>query len=502
VIALSACKVGPDYEQPVTPVTDEWTAAVEAEMSVDTPDIERWWEDLGDPMLTDLIRQSELTNLDLRIAVSRVAEARALRGIATGDLYPNLVLEGTYSYTQFSDDSPLGQIIGAGGGDNEPVEQWRGAATSAWEIDLFGRVRRRIEAADAQLQATVEDYRDVLVTLYAEVALNYTDVRALQLRLDFARRNAEAQRESLGLTQDRFNAGLTSALDVAQAEQNLAQTESLIPTLETALNAALNRLAVLLGEQPGSLNDQLMGVTPIPHVPDDITAGVPADLLRRRPDVRRAERLLASQTALVGVATADLYPTFSISGFIETVTGSLNNLFSGESVGWSIIPGFRWDLFQGGKIRNNIRAEEARTQQALYAYQQTVLLALEEVEGALVAYDRERQRRDRLQEAVDASERAVELVRTQYLAGLTNFQNLLDSQRSLFQQQDQLAESEGLVVQSLVVLNRSLGGGWTLEPEAPDQVETADGTDGPEGSPDRDTPAETDSSPASDQETR
>jgi NodT family efflux transporter outer membrane factor (OMF) lipoprotein len=479
LLAASGCKVGPDYEEPVTPMEDEWSAAVEAEMTAETPDIERWWEELGDTVLTDLIRQSEMTNLDLRVSVSRVAEARALRGIAKGDLYPNLVLEGSYSYTQLSDNSPGGQIIEAVGGENDPIDQWGTSAASAWEIDVFGRIRRNIEAADAQLQAGVEDYRDVLVSLYAEVALNYVDVRSLQLRLDFARSNADAQGESLGLTQDRFNAGLTSALDVAQAEQNLAQTESLIPSLETRLNAALNRLAVLLGEQPGSLEARLGPDAPIPSTPADITSGVPADLLRRRPDIRRAERVLASQTALIGVAKADLYPTFSLTGFIEGIASTFTGQFDSGSGGWGIVPGFRWDLFQGGKIRNNIRAQEARTDQALYGYQQTVLLALEEVENSLVAYDRERQRRDRLQEAVDASQQAVDLVRTQYLAGLTNFQNLLDSQRSLFQQQDQLAESEGLVVQSLVVLNRSLGGGWAPAELDPDQQNTPDldGTD-------------------------
>ncbi|MGD8698000.1 MAG: efflux transporter outer membrane subunit [Gemmatimonadales bacterium] len=471
VLAIGACKVGPDYVEPEVPMKDEWRAAVEAEMSQQQPDIERWWESLDDRVLTELIRSAEVANLDLRIAVARVAEARALRGIAKGDLFPNLVLDGAYSYTELSENSPVGQIITGSGGEIEPVEQWQASAGSFWEVDLFGRIRRRTEAATAQFEATIEDYRDVLVSLYAEVALNYVDVRSLQARLQFARENVGAQRESLELTRDRFAAGLTSALDVAQAEQNLAQTESTIPALESALNAALNRLAVLLGEQPGARHDELLADEgTIPEAPPHVLTGVPADVLRRRPDVRRAERLLAAQTALIGVAKADLYPTFSISGFVEAVAGSASNLFEGESVGWGIIPGFRWDLFQGGKIRNNIRAEEARTQQALYGYQQTILLALEEVEGALVAYDRERVRRERLQEAANASQRAVDLVRTQYISGLTNFQNLLDTQRSLFQQQDLLAESEGRVVQNLIVLNRALGGGWSLEPEAPDPV--------------------------------
>ncbi|MGD8868411.1 MAG: efflux transporter outer membrane subunit, partial [Gemmatimonadales bacterium] len=422
-------------------------------------------------------------NLDLRIAVARVAEARALRGIAKGDFFPNLVLDGAYSYTEISENSPVGQVIVGAGGTVEPTEQWQASAGSFWEIDLFGRIRRRTEAATAQFEATIEDYRDVLVSLYAEVALNYIDVRSLQTRLDFARNNVAAQRESLELTRDRFDAGLTSALDVAQAEQNLAQTESTIPALESGLNAALNRLAVLLGEQPGALHDELLAdAGTIPAEPPDIVSGVPADVLRRRPDVRRAERLLAAQTARIGVAKADLYPTFSISGFVEAVAGSVSSLFESESGGWGIIPGFRWDLFQGGKIRNNIRAEEARTQQALYGYQQTILLALEEVEDALVAYDRERVRRERLREAADASQRAVDLVRTQYISGLTNFQNVLDTQRSLFQQQDLLAESEGRVVQNLIVLNRALGGGWSLEPEPPDQTSGPAESSGGDGS--------------------
>jgi multidrug efflux system outer membrane protein len=483
VLALGACKVGPDYVEPEIPIQDEWRAAVETEMSQEEPDIERWWENLEDPALTDLIRRSEVANLDLRIAVARVAEARALRGIAKGDFFPNLVLDGAYSYTEISENSPVGQVIVGAGGTVEPTEQWQASAGSFWEIDLFGRIRRRTEAATAQFEATIEDYRDVLVSLYAEVALNYIDVRSLQTRLDFARNNVAAQRESLELTRDRFDAGLTSALDVAQAEQNLAQTESTIPALESGLNAALNRLAVLLGEQPGALHDELLAdAGTIPAEPPDIVSGVPADVLRRRPDVRRAERLLAAQTARIGVAKADLYPTFSISGFVEAVAGSVSSLFESESGGWGIIPGFRWDLFQGGKIRNNIRAEEARTQQALYGYQQTILLALEEVEDALVAYDRERVRRERLREAADASQRAVDLVRTQYISGLTNFQNVLDTQRSLFQQQDLLAESEGRVVQNLIALNRALGGGWSLEPEPPDQTSGPAESSGGDGS--------------------
>ncbi len=279
--------------------------------------------------------------------------------------------------------------------------------------------------------------------------------------LDFATQNVAAQENSLELTRDRFNAGLTSALDVAQAEQNLAQTKSTIPVLEIGLEASLNRLAVLLGEAPGSLHDELQEHAGLPQPDDKVAYGIPADLLRRRPDIRQAERLLASQTARIGIATADLYPTLTLGGSVGLESLEFDNLAEGSSVFWSIVPKISWPIFTGGKIRNRIRAEEARTAQALAAYEQTVLRALEEVQNALVAYGQEKTRRDRLFEAVSASQRAVDLVETQYLSGLTNFQNFLDSQRSLFRQQDELAESAGQVRNNLITLNRALGGGWS-----------------------------------------
>ena len=336
---------------------------------------------------------------------------------------------------------------------------------------MFGRIRRQVEAATAELEASVEDYRDVLVTLYAEVARNYVNVRAFQSRIAFAESNAEAQRGSVGLTQDRFDAGLTSRLDVRQAESNLASTEAQIPLLTQGLVQSLNRLAVLLGKQPGTLADRLSASAPIPVAPDSLTVGIPADLLRRRPDIRRAERLLAAQNARIGVAVAELYPSFSLFGSLSVEATDSGDLFDSGSIGWSLVPSIRWNIFQGGKIRQAIRAEEARTQQALLAYEQTVLVALEDVENAFVAYEQERIRSARLQEAVTASELAVDLVRTQYLSGLTNFQNYLDSQRSLFRQQDELAESQGQVIQNLIFLNKALGGGWPVIDQRSEIVE-------------------------------
>ena len=341
------------------------------------------------------------------------------------------------------------------------VVLWAAGFDASWEIDIFGRNRRGVEAATATWQASVESYRDVLVSLYAEIAANYILVRTLQARLDYANTNADALEDTAQLTQDRFDAGLTSLLDVTRARSNLASTRAAIPSLESDLNAAMNRLAVLLGMTPGSLHARLQEIRPLPDPPADLLVGLPADLLRRRPDVRRAERELAAQTARIGVATADLYPSFSISGFLGLESTDWNDLTKSGGGTWGLIPGFRWNLFNGGATRGRIRIEEARTEQALVAYEQTVLTALEDVENAMVALDRERIRRDRLQVAVEASRQSVSLVHTQYISGLTDFQSYLDAQRSLVGQLDELAFSEGQVVQDLIALNKALGGGWS-----------------------------------------
>jgi len=334
---------------------------------------------------------------------------------------------------------------------------------ASWELDVFGGIRRSIESADAGLQATVEDYRDVLVSLYAEVALNYVEVRALQARLAYARSNVTAQQKTLQLTRDRLKAGIAPELDVAQAESNLANTESEIPSLEIALTQTINRLGVLMGEAPSALHDLLVQEAPIPVPPAKTAVGLPAELLRQRPDVRRAERELASATAQIGVATADLYPRFSLSGAFALEGTQVKDLGKIDSRAWSFGPSFRWNIFDGVRNIYRIQAAEAITKQAFIRYQQTVLIALEDVENAMVAYEKEQIRRDALIRAADASARSVKLVQTLYETGLTDFQNVLDSQRSLFQQQDRLAQSEGLVTANLIAVYKALGGGWDPE---------------------------------------
>lgn len=457
-LVLNGCTVGPDYVEPETEAPDAWhTAAVDG-LEDGEATLQTWWRVFDDEKLNQLVMRSAEGNLDLRSALWRVEEARALRGVVASTRKPQVGFSADANRSLPSDNGALGDFAPEEGFEAGNV--FSAGFGASWEVDVFGRVRRQVEAADAATQASVEAYRDVLVSLYAETALAYLNIRTAQERLRIAHANVTAQEETLQLTKDRFDSGLVSALDVAQAESNLANTYSLIPVIERDLNEALNRLAVLLGENPGALHAELDQEVPIPHEPEAVTMGLPTELLRQRPDVRRAERLLASQTAQIGVATADLYPTFSLAGFLGLEALSAGDLASGDSVTWNVGLPIRWNIFAGGRIRSQIRAEEARTNQLLAGYEQTVLNALEESENAMVAYVKEVQRRERLSQAVDATQRSLDLVLTQYTAGLTDFQNVLDTQRTLLLREDDLAVSEGLVVGNLVRLYRALGGGW------------------------------------------
>jgi NodT family efflux transporter outer membrane factor (OMF) lipoprotein len=300
------------------------------------------------------------------------------------------------------------------------------------------------------------------------VAAIYTQVRTLQLRLNFALGNVESQRETMDIVTAREEAGLVPLLDVTRARSNLANTEAAIPELETALEEARNRLAILLGLTPGTLDQRLGHYQELGDPASDLAVSLPADLLRRRPDVRRSERELAAQSARIGVATADLYPSFSLTGAMTLQASEFNQLGDSGHFGWFLTPGLRWNLFTGGKIRGQIKAEEAITQQLLAGYEKTVLNALAEVENTLVSLRQEEIRRELLRTAVEASQQSVELVHTQYVEGLTDFQSYLDAQRVLFDQQDAFATSRGLVFANLINLNRALGGGWSLDDPAPD----------------------------------
>ncbi len=452
-LILQGCAaVGPDYIRPEPSMPDRWEQELAEGVAEGRAGLQTWWTVFNDPLLNELIEKAVEGNLNLEIAYGRIAEARGFLGIATGERLPDLNASGVAARQRVGEDfaSPLA--------DN-PGNFYSLGLDSSWELDFWGRIRRSVESAEANLQASVEDYRDALVVLLSEIARSYVEVRTLQARILFAEKNIEAQRNTLKATKDRFKADISPELDVYQAELNLARTESILPDLLTALVRTINRIGVLTGQHPGAVQDILAPPAPIPNADGDILVGIPSDLLRQRPDVRRAERQLASQTALIGVAVADLYPRFALFG--EFGLEATSNLFNGGNRFYSFGPSFRWNIFSAGRIRSRVMVEDARAEQLLAGYELTVLNALEEVENAMVAYAQEQDRREMLARSVSAAQKSVELVEQLYKLGLTDFQNLLDMERSLFEQQDRLAESEGRMTQNLVSLYKALGGGWS-----------------------------------------
>ena len=445
--------VGPDYEQPETVTPDQWHLAISSEMKADEPDIMRWWETFGDPQLTDYIERAREGNPGLQAAVARIREARAIRAIAAGERVPDINGQGAAARTRTSED-----FFPPTGDRTDNIYDY--GVNALWEADMWGRVRRLVESADANLQASLESYRDVLVLLYAQVALAYTEVRTSQERINYIKGNIQTQRDALGLVQDRNRAGLASDLEVRQAELNLYRTEAFLPTLQARLTAAINQLGVLLGEPPNALHSELAERKQVPKAADGFNVGVPGDLVRRRPDIRAAERALAAQTARIGVATAELYPRFFVNGNFSILTSSFTDGTDWDNRNWAFGGFFTWNLFDGGRVRGVIEVEDARTEQALKRYEQTVLDALEEVETSISDYTREQQRRESLSQSVFAAEESVRLVLILYRAGLTDFQNVLDMQRSLFEQQDLYADSDGLVSVNLIRIYAALGGGW------------------------------------------
>jgi NodT family efflux transporter outer membrane factor (OMF) lipoprotein len=452
VLLVVSCRVGPQYQTPEIQLPDEWHQAVTAELESDAGDLRRWWTVFGDPVLDSLIERAALGNLDLEIAAARVREARALRRVVKADRVPTVDLSGQAARTNISDAvDPFARGT---------YDSYQLNFEASWELDVWGRVRSSIDAATADIQAGEEALRDLMVLLYAEVALNYVDLRTFQARIRFAEGNVETQQSTLQLVNDRFDAQLVPALDIRQAEMNLARTQSLLPTLRQNAARAAHRIAVLLGSEPGAVYQLLAEDSSIPAGADAVQVGIPADVLRRRPDIRRAERDLAAQTARIGVSEANLYPQFALTGRFGWESLSTSDLFNGGSEAWGISIPFRWNLFDRGRIKGDVAAQEARAEALQAGYEQTILLALEEVENAMIALSTERDRVGYLQASATAAQEAVNLVRELYNAGLKDFQPVLDSERTLAEQQDALASSQGLVARDMIGLYTALGGGW------------------------------------------
>jgi len=455
VLALCGCAaVGPDYEKPEISTPDAWSEQIDSQMTGDGQvSLQAWWHTFDDPVLDGLIERARQANLDLKIAVARILAARAILSGAQGGKLP-VVTAGANAAIEHPSESESEP------GSENNIETFELGLGATWEIDVFGRIRRSIESAGARYQASVEDYRDVMVTLYADVALAYMDIRSTQQRIQITQNNASSMAESLGLSEDRYESGVTSRLDVVQARANLETTLADVPSLQIRLEKAINRLAVLLGQDAGSLQDEFSETRPLPTAQDLPGTGVPADVLRQRPDIRRAERLLAAQTAQVGVATADLYPRFSLAGFFGLQSGSLSSLFNSSALAWGLQSPVQWNIFNGGIIISSINYQKALVEQRLLQYRQLVLKAIEEVENAILAYNLNQVREQHLVKASAATDEAVKLVLVQYNAGLTDFNNVLTTQRDLLAQQDQLIATRTDAEVALVALYRALGGGW------------------------------------------
>ncbi|OGP69114.1 MAG: RND transporter [Deltaproteobacteria bacterium RBG_13_60_28] len=467
----AGCAVGPDYRPPDTKVPEAWHSLSNGgppHPSLTTPKpvtLLAWWQAFNDPILTTLVQWAQNSNLDLQQAEARIRQARAARGVAGAPLWPQVDSSALYQKSQGSSEAGGGGAIATAGGIRELFQV---GLDASWELDIFGGTRRNIEAATADLRAAVEDRRDVLITLVGDVGTNYISLRGFQQQVVIARNNLEAQKKTARITHKRFEAGFIGRLDVANADAQVATTEAQIPVLESSAQAAIYSLGVLLGREPAVLARELTTATPIPPTPPEVPVGLPSDILRRRPDIRRAEAQLHAATARIGVATADLFPKFFLTGSLGVSGSDLTKLGNvANSKFWSFGPSVTWPIFAGGRILWNIKVQDALQEQALLTYQKTVLTALKDVETALVAYAKEQEHRRSLAEAVASNRQAVDLSMKLYLAGKTDFLNVLTAQRSLYLTEDALTQSTRSLATNLIALYKALGGGWEKGDNAP-----------------------------------
>lgn len=477
---LTSCAVGPDYRRPEVPLPDRWHEPADAASVPASPtDLAGWWRAFGDPVLDSLVDAALTGNLDLKTTIARVREARALRVISAAGQFPSLGANADYQYARpFSTNSQFGSLLSAGGSAPPPdlltTNFYQGEFDASWELDVFGGIRRGVEAADADVAAAEDAAWATQVTLLAEVARTYVDFRSLERRLAITAENLDSQRDSVALTENRFHTGLASELDVTQARSLLATTEAEAPALESEREQTMHALSLLLGREPNALQDILSTSAPIPAAaaPDALAVriplGLPSDLLRRRPDIRRAERQVAAATARIGVATAELFPKFSLIGLVGLQSISASDFFTSGSRYFGVGPSISWRLFEGGRLRAGIAVQDAVAEQALHGYEKAVLTGLKDVEDALVAYAKERLRRQALVDAVEQNRRSVLLSRDLYVHGLGTYLAVLDAQRAQYATEDSLVQSEQALVADLIATYKALGGGWT--PPAEDEA--------------------------------
>jgi NodT family efflux transporter outer membrane factor (OMF) lipoprotein len=454
----NGCKVGPNYCRPNAAVSDHWIDANDERLSSGEPDLRCWWTTFNDPTLDHLIQAAQAQNLTLREAGFRILQARAVLAIQMGNLFPQTQQAfGTYTRNATSLLAANREFLPQRFFNNVDL-----GFNMAWELDFWGRFRRAIESAADDLDASVFDYNDVLVTLLGDVGNTYVEIRTLQQQLEYTRANIKIQQESLDIAEARFRGGLTSELDVEQAISQLAQTEANVPSLEKQIRHANDRLCILLGIPTEDLV-KCMEPKEIPKVGPDVVVGIPCTLLCRRPDVRRAERLAAAQCAQIGIAVSDLYPAISITGTVGFQAQRFTDLFKDRSLEASVGPGFRWNVLNYGRLVNNIRLQDARFMELVTAYRNTVITANAEVEDGIVEFLQSQVQAKALQRSVDAADKAVQLAITQYRAGLVDFNRVAVLEQNLVQQQDLLAQSQGDIALGLVQTYRALGGGWDVD---------------------------------------
>ncbi len=441
---ISVC--GPNVRAQTEESTKTWAATSIRGVSTEKPASE-WWNSFHDEELTRLIRRAVANNLDLRLAAARVDEARAARGVAKSTFYPSV------GVTTSAERLPV------------ELNNFQVGFDSAWEIDVFGRIRNEVKAASANVRSAEENRRDVLVVLLGEVARSYADLRGFQLRLDIAEKNIRTQEDTVHLTQTRAAAGLATQLDVSRAVAELETTNAVVPSLRSAIAASIHRISVLLGQEPAALENELETSAPVPVVPPEVPVGLPSDLLKRRPDVRRADDEIAGAAANVKAARADYFPRFTLLGSAGRQATQLHDLSLSLGNFFAAGPAISLPIFTGGRIRSNVAVQKARWKQTQILYQSTVLNSLEETENALVNYSQEQERRDRLQAAVSQNQTALELSRELYTSGLGDFLAVLDAQRQLYGNEDLLAQSQTAVATNLIALYKALGGGWESFPQ-------------------------------------
>jgi NodT family efflux transporter outer membrane factor (OMF) lipoprotein len=465
-VVIGSCAVGPNFTPPQVTVGDKWRASGDPRLSAQTAADGIWWKALKDPALDRLIELAYRQNLSLQITGLRIVEARAQFAVATGRQFPQ-----TQALFGSAEAVGLTEQVSRYTGLNRNLLAYQVGFDAAWELDFWGKYRRGVESEAAALLASVADYDAALVSLTAEVARTYVAMRTAEVLIQLAEDNARVQEEALGIAKARFQAGATSELDPTQAATLLESTRASVPRLRIGLEQARNALSRLLGQPPGAVEALLAGPKEIPKPPEKVGVGVPGDILRRRPDIRSAELAAAAQCARIGIAKAELYPSFSIVGTIglrALNSGSAShNLFSKSSVFYSVGPSINWPFLNYGRLKNNVRVEDARFQQSLVGYRDAVLKAAQEVEDALAGFVNAQQAVVFEQNAVTSAQRSVQLAIVQYREGASDYQRVLDAQRSLLQEQNSLADSSSGVITNLIALYKALGGGWELRQGQP-----------------------------------